>query len=120
MKGLRKRFAPECYAEVHKIKFRNRKRVRNENLFELVLDLRKLAKQAYPTKDAEFIEESVREQFVEALQNRDLRIRIRQAKLKNLDELVAFAVEHEAYEAIENSRAKEPVNVHATHSRDNV
>ena len=120
MLELRKRFAPECYAEVHKIKFRNRRRVRNENLFELALDLRKLAKQAYPTRDAVFIEESVREQFVEALQSRDLRIRIRQAKLTNLDELVAFAVEHEAYETIENNRAKDTTNVHSTNTRDNV
>lgn len=110
--SLRERFDPKCYSEVHKLNFRRRKRNKNESFFDLALDLRKLAKQAFPAKDQEFLEDLTREQFIEAVQSRELRLRLRRAKLSMLDDMVALCVEHETFDLLENVRGKDahPVN----------
>ena len=118
--SLRERFDPQCYAEVHKLNLRRRKRNKNESFFDLALDLRKLAKQAFPKKDQEYLEDLVKEQFIEAVHSRELRLRLRRAKLSLLDEMVAFSVEHETYELLENARGKDNLPVHATDSNPNI
>jgi hypothetical protein len=103
---LSNRFTPICNSALYKVKLRDRKRKKNENLSDLALEIRSLARKAYPNHDYAFLQEVCCEQFIDAQYERTSRIKLRRAKLYTIDNMVAFLTDYESYELIEDSRSR--------------
>ena len=99
-RALRKKFVPQERIELHKAEFRARHRERNEKLPDLASSLRRLVGRAYPGAAAELQDSLTKDQFIDALEDREMRIKIRESGPKTLDEAVSPALQIEAmYEA---------------------
>ena len=96
------RFAVTNHAELHKAELRFVRRGRNEKLTELANRIRHLGCVAYPTVDVQFRDELCRDQFLDALEDREFRLR--QLRPKSLDEAVTLASEIEVMEQAEDRK----------------
>ena len=83
--------------ELYRIQLRERQQEASESLPELGQHIRRLTNLAYPTVPADVRETLAKDQFVDALANSDMRLRIKQARPVNLNDAVRHAVELEAY-----------------------
>jgi hypothetical protein len=86
---------------------------------ELGQVIRRLAKLAYPTATTEIRETLSKDQFVDALVDSEMRIRIKQARPRNLNDAIQLAVELETYNRAEKrnyarSTTTEPVDDRTT------
>lgn len=64
---------------------------------ELGQDVRRLANLAYPSAPADVRETLAKEQFIDALINSEMRLKIKQARPTDLNDAVRHAVELEAF-----------------------
>ena len=80
------RFSATNHAELYKAELRFMRRKRNEKLTELSNRIRHLSCVAYPTVDVKFRDEVSRDQFLDALDDKEFRLKIRQLRPKSLDE----------------------------------
>jgi len=99
--ALEERFAPPNQTELYRVQLRERRQKATESLSELGQDVRRLTNMAYPTAPADVRETLAKEQFIDSLISSDLRIRVKQARPKNLNDAVRHAVELEAYNRAE-------------------
>jgi hypothetical protein len=65
-------------AELHRIKLKNRTRKHEESLAELAEEVERLATLAYPEAPPEMLELLAKDQFIDALADGDMRLRMRQ------------------------------------------
>ena len=79
---------------------------REESLAELAEDVERLARLAYPTAPSTMLELLAKDQFIDALQDGDMRLRLRQAHPKNLCGALQAALELEAFQLASQHRAK--------------
>ncbi|KAK3106230.1 hypothetical protein FSP39_015710 [Pinctada imbricata] len=100
--ALNDRFAPPDQMELYRIQLRERRQKASESLPELAQHVRRLTNLAYPTVQADVKETLAKDQFIDALIDSDLRLRIKQARPKSLNDAVRHAVELEAYMKAEN------------------
>ena len=96
-RALNDRFDPPDQMELYRIQLRERQQKASESLPELGQHIRRLTNLAYPTVPADVRETLAKDQFVDALANSDMRLRIKQARPVNLNDAVRHAVELEAY-----------------------
>ena len=82
-------------AEVHRMKLKNRVRRREESLTELAEDVERLIRLAYPGADAPMMGV---DHFIDALQEEDMRLKVRQSQPKTLREAVKSALELESFQ----------------------
>ncbi|MEW8542138.1 MAG: hypothetical protein AB2693_01270, partial [Candidatus Thiodiazotropha sp.] len=101
VKALEERFAPPNQTELYRVQLRERRQKASETLSELGQDIRRLTNLAYPTAPNDLRETLAKEQFIDALVNSDMRLRIKQARPKNLNDAVRHAVELEAFNRAE-------------------
>ena len=87
---------------------RERRQRAGESLPELGQTIRRLANLAYPTASAEIRETLSKDQFVDALVDSEMRIRIKQARPRNLNDAIQLAVELEAYNRAEKKNYARP------------
>ena len=106
------RFSAANHAELFKAELRFVRRERNEKLTQLANRIRHLSCVAYPTVDVNFRDELSRDQFLDALEDKEFRLKVRQLRPKSLDEAVTFSSEIEAMEQAEIR--KQTRVVHAT------
>ena len=99
---LRNRFGSEQQAERFRAELRNRRRRKGEKIQELYQDIRRLMALAYPGQVGELFEIVARDTFLDALNDRSLRVRILEREPQNLDEALNIACRLEAYDAAEN------------------
>ena len=92
-KALQSRIQPEQQKKIHKLTFNARRRKSGENIVDLATDLRQLAASAYQSKDASLIEE---DQFIRALDTKELRVGVSQPDPNTLDEAVKLALRLES------------------------
>ena len=104
------RFGRTKHTELYKAELRFVKRGKNEKLTELANRIRHLACEAYPIVDVTFRDELARDQFMDALDDREFRLKVRQLRPKSLDEAVAFASEIEAMEQAEERKQNKSVH----------
>ena len=78
--ALRCRLQPEEQRRIHKLNFNSRRRVKGENIVDLAPSLRQLAFLAYGERDLGFVEEEMIDQFTKALDRRELRMGVSQAR----------------------------------------
>jgi hypothetical protein len=101
VKALEDRFEPPNQTELYRAQMRERRQIAGESLPELGQAIRRLANFAYPTATAEIRETLSQDQFVDALVDSEMCIRIKQARPRNLNDAIQLAVELEAYNRTE-------------------
>ena len=77
-----------------------------ENLQELAGDMERLAHLAYPDAADDMLEVIVKDQFLDALRDDDLRIRIRQNRPTTLNEALEQALELDSYQMANRQRSR--------------
>ena len=83
------------------MQLKERRQKPTETLFELGQTIRRLTNLAYPTAPGEVRETLAKDQFIDALIDSEIRIRIKQSRPVNLNEAISLAVELEAYNRVE-------------------
>ena len=91
-------FGGSHQAELHRMKLKNRVRKREEGLAKLAEDIEKLAQLAYPTSPTTMLKLLARDQYIDAVQDGDMRLRLMQAHPKRLHETLQSALELEAFQ----------------------
>ena len=104
--ALGRRFAPAERVELYKAEFYARKRVSGEKLGELAANVRKLAKKAFPGATNEIVDQLAKDRFIDALVDKDLRIRIREGSPAKLDDAVSRGIQLEAIHEAENNKTR--------------
>ena len=102
VQALEERFAPPNQTELYRVQLRDRRKRAAETIPELGQSVRRLTNLAYPRAPTEVKETLAMEQFLDALPDSDMRIRIKQARPQNLNDAIRHAVELEAYLKAEN------------------
>ena len=105
VKALDARFGSSHQAKLHWMKLKSRVRKREEGLAELAEDIERLARLAYPTAPSTMLELLAKDQFIDALQDGDMRLRLRQAHPKNLREALQLALELEGFQLASLNKA---------------
>jgi hypothetical protein len=102
--SLTRRFNPENQSELYRVQLRNRVRLPDETLPELSQEIRRLVQLAYPAAPNQLIEMLAKDHFVDAVNDGEIRWRIFQSKVQDLDQATAAAVEIETYKKPESQR----------------
>ena len=98
--ALREKFVPKEWVELHKAEFRARHREREEKLPDLASSLRRLVSQAYPEAVPDLQDSLAKDQFIDAVEDREIQMKLQESCPKTLDEAVSRALQIEAmYEA---------------------
>ena len=100
------KFVPQERVELHKAEFRARRREKDEKLSDLSSSLRRLARKAYPEAAEELQDSLAKDQFIDALEDREIRLKLRESGPKTLDEAVSRALQIEAMYEAESRRGK--------------
>ena len=104
--ALGRRFAPAEWVELYKAEFYARKRVSGEKLGELAANVCKLAKKAFPGATNEILDQLAKDRFIDALVDKDLRIRIREGSPAKLDDAFSRGIQLEAIHKAENNKTR--------------
>ena len=96
-KALKERFAPPNQTELYRVQLKERRQKAAETLTELGQDIWRLTNLAYATAPVDVRETLAKEQFIDCLHSSDMRLRIKQARPKSLNDAVRHAVELEAF-----------------------
>ncbi|VDH90009.1 Hypothetical predicted protein, partial [Mytilus galloprovincialis] len=99
--ALEERFAPSSQTELYRVKFKERRQKASESLPELCQSIWRLSNLAYPTAPLDVRETLGKEQFIDALVDSEMRLRIKQSQPKCLNDAVRLAVELEGYNKAE-------------------
>ncbi|KAK8373833.1 hypothetical protein O3P69_012516 [Scylla paramamosain] len=94
---LERRYGYQHQTEVFRTRFRARLRGPGETLTRLAQDLEVLVRRAYPEASEEMITILLRDQFVDAIDNQQLRIYVQQAHPKDLQEAPGEGLEMESF-----------------------
>ncbi|CAC5393294.1 unnamed protein product [Mytilus coruscus] len=104
--ALEERFAPSSQTEFYRVQFKERRQKASETLPELGQSVRRLSNLAYPTAPLELRDTLAKEQFLDALVDSEMRLRIKQSRPKGLNDTIRLAVELEAYSKAESRTMK--------------
>ncbi|CAC5373581.1 unnamed protein product [Mytilus coruscus] len=104
--ALEERFAPSSQTELYRVQFKERRQKASETLPELGQSVRRLSNLAYPTAPLELRDTLAKEQFLDALVDSEMRLRIKQSRPKGLNDAIRLAVELEAYNKAESRTMK--------------
>ncbi|KAH3711560.1 hypothetical protein DPMN_071231 [Dreissena polymorpha] len=115
---LKARFGNEHKSEVFRTQLKSRFRNRNETIPELAQSIRKMTRQAYPTANIEVIEALALDSFIDALDNTDIRLRLREVSPKNIFEAEQIAVKMEAHRLADRQRNGPDLNVQTSQNSD--
>lgn len=115
-KALEERFSPTNQTELYRAQLRERRQKASDSLPELGQDIRRLTNLAYPTAPVEVKETLSKEQFIDALRDRDMRLRVRQARPIDLNDAVRHAVELDAFQAADHRMHDSPTYARSTQS----
>ena len=105
VKLLKQQFGPGQHAEMFLAELRGRRRKPEESLQEVGMEVRRLTKLAYPELSDGARDRLGRMHFADALDNREVRVALFQARPTSLDESVKIATEVDSYLEVEKSRS---------------
>ena len=109
--ALKNRFGNNHQAELNRAHLRSRTKKRDESLPELAEDVERLTRLAYPEAAETMIVVLAKDQFIDALPDEDMRLRIRQSRPPTLRQALETALELESY-SMASKRAKPVREVH--------
>jgi len=104
--ALESRFGTAHQTELNRMRLKARSRRRDETLAELAEDVERLVHLAYPEATEAMVEVLAKDQFVDALPEEDMRLRIRQNKPVMLRDALRLALELESYQLASRQRPK--------------
>lgn len=105
--AMEKKMKPQQERIIHKMTFRQRRREKGESLVDLATDLRQMAARAYPGKDTSFVEDEILDQFIAALENREVRIAVSQSSPTSLEEALSTALRLESLHKVERQERQQ-------------
>ncbi|KAK3583164.1 hypothetical protein CHS0354_025678 [Potamilus streckersoni] len=91
-------------AEIFRSKLKSRYREKGETLPELAQNIRKLTRLAFPSASNDVIEILAIEQFTEAINASDIRLRLREHGPKTMSEIETLAAKLEAHRIADRQR----------------
>ena len=97
VRALEERFAPPNQTELYRVQLKERQQRATETMAELGQDIRRLTNLAYPKAPQDVKETLAMEQFVDALVNSEMRLKIQQSRPVDLNDAVRHAVELESF-----------------------
>ena len=103
---LRNRFGSVNKSEIYRTQLKSRTRNKGETIPELAQAIKKLVRQAYPGVNKEVIETLSLDYFIDAINDSDLRLRLREAGPKSLEDAEQTAVRIEAYKIADKQRSR--------------
>ena len=95
--ALKNRFGNNHQAELNRAHLHSRTKKRDESLPELAEDVERLTRLAYPEAAETMIVVLAKDQFIDALPDEDMRLRIRQSRPPTLRQALETALELESY-----------------------
>ena len=95
--ALRRRFGHLQQAEVHRAHLKERVRGKGESLTQLAQEVESLVRRSYPTAQEETVDLLARDHFIDALQDQQLQLYVKQAHPTNVQEALTRASEMEAF-----------------------
>ena len=101
---LNLRFGSLNRSEIFKANLQSRVRRRDESISELAQSIKKLTRQAYPEAPYSVISTLARDHFIDALQDADIRLRIREAQVRDIAEAEILALRLEAYRVADRQK----------------
>ena len=104
--ALDTRFGLSHQTELNRMRLKARTRHRDESLAELAEDVEHLVRLAYPEAAESMVEVLAKDQFVDALPDEDMRLRIRQNKPATLRDALGTALELESYQLASKQKAR--------------
>jgi hypothetical protein len=104
--ALHNRFGSLHRSEIFRAQLQTRVRKDNESLSVLSQDIKKLTRCAYPGAPSFVTDVLALDQFIDALKDPDMRLRIREARPYNINELEILAVILETFKQADNHRGK--------------
>ncbi len=106
LSALDNRFGTAHQTELNRVKLRNRTRKREESLPELAEDIERLSRLAYPDAAQGMVDVLAKDQFIDAIADEDIRLRVRQNKPASLREALEHALELESYHLANRQRVR--------------
>ena len=103
---LRNRFGSVNKSEIFRTQLKSRTRNKGETIPELSQAIKKLVRQAYPGVNKEVIETLSLDNFVDAINDSEIRLRLREAGPKSLAEAEQIAARIEAYKIADKQRSR--------------
>ena len=117
---LKARYGSENKAEVFRTQLKSRVRGKGETIPEMAHSIRKMTRLAYPTGSQDVIEALSLDNFIDALNDSDIRLRLREIAPKTISEAEKIAVRMEAHRLADRNRNKLVCNVDKVHcSKEN-
>ena len=104
--ALENRFGTAHQAELNRMKLRNRTRKREESLAELMEDIERLARLAYPDAAPAMLELLAKDQFIDSLTDEDMKLKIRQSRPDSLQQALEAALQLESYQLASRQRTR--------------
>jgi hypothetical protein len=95
--ALESRYGSQRQAELNRMKLRSRSRRREESLPELAEDIERLAKLAYPEATSAVLDTLAKDQFIDALVDDELRLRVAQGRPATLRAALGVSLEIESF-----------------------
>ena len=116
---LRRRYGSVDQMEACRVELKTRVRRPGESLSQLMKDVRRLFLQAYPSPSNEFSEIMARDAFINALQDRDLILKVLEREPTTLEQAFKIAERMELYRSLpigleSDSKCKPPAKVRGT------
>ena len=102
--ALTNRFEPPNCAEMFRAELKCRSRSPGERLCDLVQDIKRLVRNAYPDDPKQTRAKLAKDSFVDALNDADMEWSIFQRKPNTVDEALQYAVEYESFQKGRNLR----------------
>ncbi|MCG7878901.1 MAG: retropepsin-like aspartic protease, partial [Candidatus Thiodiazotropha endolucinida] len=103
-KALSERFSPESQTELYRAQLKERQWKHGENIPEFGQRILRLTTLAYPGANAGLIDTLAMGNFIDAISDSEMRLKIQQSRPKVFNEAVKVAVELEAFDKAERQR----------------
>ena len=103
---LQTRYGSENKSEVFRTQLKTRTRSKTESISELAHAVKKMTRQAYPTGSPDVIESLAIDNFIDALNDSEIRLRLSEVSPKNLSEAQKIAIRMEAHRLADRQRSK--------------
>lgn len=106
VKILNRRYGSVERSEMYRAQLKTKTRGSNETLPELAQSIKKLTRKAYPTADQTSISILALDQFIDALPDPEMRLRLREAKPRDINEAEILAIRLETYRLADAQRVR--------------
>ena len=118
IEAMNRRFYPNHSESLYRTQLRTTVREPKQSLPALAQSIRALASQAYPSADNQLLDSLCCDHFIEALQDRDMKMQLISGNSDRFDDIVSQAIKYEAWSQAHRAETGKRFmyNVHADNS----